>query len=294
MGCIKLDILENRYKTPELKIVYAKKELTSKKSSSEGRNYYHARYYDPRTSVFLGVDRFAEKYASLTPYHYAANNPIMFIDINGDSLDVANNQQSRDDISGMVKNKNQQYISYSGDNLSLNFGNLSQKETDKILKKDKGLALLNDLSTAKENYSYAATHQHGEGLEYSANANGPYQAVSKAELKSLNTTSLVGQTIGAGPKQFAWFTNTSKTPRGDEATLGVPYIRPSAASGYDAIVTISPGTVYDGNGSAAKRSNYVRHELREAYLRTTSGMTYQQAHQKSGAPFSFSKFLYKK
>ncbi|MGC9384656.1 MAG: M91 family zinc metallopeptidase, partial [Kosmotogaceae bacterium] len=32
------------------------------------------------------VDRFAEKYTSLTPYHYGANNPVYFIDVNGDSL----------------------------------------------------------------------------------------------------------------------------------------------------------------------------------------------------------------
>ena len=83
MGCIKLDILENRYKTPELKIVYAKKELTSKKSSSEGRNYYHARYFDPRTSVFLGVDPLAEKYAGVSPFAYCLNNPIKYIDPDG-------------------------------------------------------------------------------------------------------------------------------------------------------------------------------------------------------------------
>ena len=83
MGCIKLDILENHYKTPELKIVYAKKELTSKKSSSEERNYYHARYYDPRTSVFLGVDPLAEKYAGVSPFAYCLNNPIKYIDPDG-------------------------------------------------------------------------------------------------------------------------------------------------------------------------------------------------------------------
>ena len=90
MGCIKLDILENRYKTPELKIVYAKKELTSKKSSSEGRNYYHARYYDPKVSVFYGIDRFTEKYPYQSGYTYAGNKPVEFIEVNGDSTVVSN------------------------------------------------------------------------------------------------------------------------------------------------------------------------------------------------------------
>ena len=83
MGCIKLDILENHYKTPELKIVHAKKELTSKKSSSEGRNYYHARYFDPRTSVWQSVDPMTESRAGLSPYNYCSNNPIMRTDPTG-------------------------------------------------------------------------------------------------------------------------------------------------------------------------------------------------------------------
>lgn len=35
------------------------------------------------------MDRLAEKYAGLTPYHYGANNPIKYIDVNGDSLDIS-------------------------------------------------------------------------------------------------------------------------------------------------------------------------------------------------------------
>jgi RHS repeat-associated protein len=51
-----------------------------------GLYYYGARYQDPRTSLFLSVDRFSEKYPHLTPYQYAANNPLSYVDINGDSI----------------------------------------------------------------------------------------------------------------------------------------------------------------------------------------------------------------
>ncbi len=52
---------------------------------------YGARFYDPILGRFHSEDRFAEKYLNFTPYHYGADNPILYIDINGDSLHVAQN-----------------------------------------------------------------------------------------------------------------------------------------------------------------------------------------------------------
>lgn len=50
---------------------------------------YGARMYDPTLGRFFTQDRFSEKYYNLAPYQYAANNPILFVDINGDSIDVS-------------------------------------------------------------------------------------------------------------------------------------------------------------------------------------------------------------
>ncbi len=49
---------------------------------------YGARWYDPSLGLFMKQDRFAEKYVSISPYSYGAGNPIKYIDINGDSLDI--------------------------------------------------------------------------------------------------------------------------------------------------------------------------------------------------------------
>ena len=50
---------------------------------------YGARHYDPSLGRFFKIDRFAEKYFEMTPYQYAANNPMYYVDINGDSINVA-------------------------------------------------------------------------------------------------------------------------------------------------------------------------------------------------------------
>ena len=48
-----------------------------------GLYYYGARYMNPRTSLWYGVDPLAEKYPSIDGYVYCAGNPVKFIDVQG-------------------------------------------------------------------------------------------------------------------------------------------------------------------------------------------------------------------
>ncbi|SMO84164.1 RHS repeat-associated core domain-containing protein [Chryseobacterium rhizoplanae] len=48
-----------------------------------GLYYYGARYYNPRASIWYSVDPLAEKYPNWSPYAYCGNNPINYIDPDG-------------------------------------------------------------------------------------------------------------------------------------------------------------------------------------------------------------------
>jgi RHS repeat-associated protein len=47
---------------------------------------YGARMYDASLGRWTKIDRLSEKFAALSPYAYAANNPIIYIDVNGDDI----------------------------------------------------------------------------------------------------------------------------------------------------------------------------------------------------------------
>ena len=71
--------IEERNNTWNTSYKFNAKEL----DEETGLYYYGARYYDPRTGVWLSVDPLAESRIGWSPYAYCLNNPILRIDPNG-------------------------------------------------------------------------------------------------------------------------------------------------------------------------------------------------------------------
>ena len=91
-------VLENKY-------LWSGKE----RQTDLGLNWddFGARFYDPVLGRFHTQDRFADKYHPMTPYQYAANSPMNVIDINGDSLWIQINNNSKAlYVDGSVYNAN--------------------------------------------------------------------------------------------------------------------------------------------------------------------------------------------
>lgn len=81
---------------------------------------YGARMYDAALGRFIKPDRYAEKYVSISPYQYGANNPVNNIDINGDSIAVLNLGSGKNQhLAILVQNSGGewQYFSVNGDNV---------------------------------------------------------------------------------------------------------------------------------------------------------------------------------
>ena len=56
------------------------------KDTETGLSYFGARYYSSDLSIWLSVDPMSDKYPSLSPYTYCANNPIKLVDPNGEKV----------------------------------------------------------------------------------------------------------------------------------------------------------------------------------------------------------------
>ncbi len=52
---------------------------------------YGARNYDPALGRFFNLDNYSELYFEINPYQYTSNNPVKFIDVNGDYIYIYEN-----------------------------------------------------------------------------------------------------------------------------------------------------------------------------------------------------------
>ena len=111
------------------------------KDFETGYHYYGARYYDSEKINWLSVDRFADKYPSLSPYSYCANNPVSLIDINGDSLWI----QGRKERILYEPNKN-----YGGNDVFIKKAFNSLNEINSV---DKGRELITELHNSDNNFT---------------------------------------------------------------------------------------------------------------------------------------------
>ena len=86
-GEVFIEERNNTWNTPYL---FNAKEL----DEETGMYYYGARYYNPRLSIWLSNDSEEDKHPNSTTYCYAANNPIKFIDPDGNDIVITGKENS--------------------------------------------------------------------------------------------------------------------------------------------------------------------------------------------------------
>jgi RHS repeat-associated protein len=130
MGCLKLtyepEFCFSLAQDQEKPLARGKKRLSTYKKKFSAKELqdelelnvydYGWRNYDPANGRFLKIDRFSEKYHNLSNYSYSANNPVYFMDIQGDSIKVNNATMFNKDMNSVYgKDTNYYDVNKSGD-----------------------------------------------------------------------------------------------------------------------------------------------------------------------------------
>jgi len=149
---------------------------------------YGARHYDAAIGRWWTVDRFAEKYASLTPYHYAANNPIYYIDFNGDSLWITHN-------AGLLGLGGKQTLLYENGNLYNKDGSAYTGKVKGFL--SKSVNALNTISGTQEGGSMVG--------ELQSSANNFTLVKGDSKFTTSNATKAYANQIQTDPAQAGTF-----------------------------------------------------------------------------------------
>lgn len=82
-----------------------KYKFTEKERDNETNyDYFGARYYNSKLGLWNSVDPLADKYPSISPYTYCANNPLKHIDTDGREIRLSGDiNAARTDIEQLVK-----------------------------------------------------------------------------------------------------------------------------------------------------------------------------------------------
>lgn len=75
---------------------------SKEKDAETGYSYFGSRYYSSDLSIWLSVDPMSDKYPSLSPYAYCANNPVKLVDPNGEEI-IAYDNYSKKMIKSYMK-----------------------------------------------------------------------------------------------------------------------------------------------------------------------------------------------
>jgi RHS repeat-associated protein len=155
------------------------------KDEESGYGYFGARYYDSDISIWIFVDPMSDKYPSLSPYCYTANNPIRLVDPNGTEIEVVANNNGTYTITGGTQNSDRNiYIMKDGQRTG---DVLGQTMTDHSFFSDEGKAVtgavINPSDQSGQNFMDNLKAANPNVVSYMANAKGG----EKYDFKALGT-----------------------------------------------------------------------------------------------------------
>jgi RHS repeat-associated protein len=187
------------------------------KDTETGYSYFGARYYSSDLSIWLSVDPMSDKYPSLSPYTYCADNPVKLVDPNGEEI------STHTDKNGNV------LAVYNDGQLGIYVH--TQAEIDAFIK---GVKFQNDVNQLKGHTLCVSSFSVGDKIDFeSFQANRWFNIFkgmfSHAFASPMNAVAYYASEAGNG----GLFDPKSKFKNGSQLTEGI-YVSPRDLGNYAA------------------------------------------------------------
>jgi len=160
-------ILNSEFLIPNWTFTFSAKE----KDAETGLSYFGSRYYSSDLSIWLSVDPMSDKYASLSPYVYCADNPVRCVDPDGEAWEVNQDGYIRqtgdenDHTLYAVKGKGEEF----GDRVTYRFGKQKGLEKSISVSSDVMKKMVADKSTDWDGKSQSWLEHDYTKLEFWGN-----------------------------------------------------------------------------------------------------------------------------
>ncbi|UKK50758.1 RHS repeat-associated core domain-containing protein [Prevotella sp. E13-17] len=132
---------------------------------------YGARWYDPLLGRFTTMDPLCEKYFSISPYAYCANNPVNYVDPDGRK--VYGDSISQENIRNTLTDEESKYVEFNADGL-LDYDLLSQYSGTSA-----NMEALKLLAKSDVVYSFESRAYDSEGKPFVETDNNFYRGVTE-------------------------------------------------------------------------------------------------------------------
>ena len=140
------------------------------KDQETGFSYFGSRYYSSDLSIWLSVDPMSDKYPSLSPYVYCADNLIKLVDPNGEEVYIIGDAAT--DAVSQLNNKTSDYFKVvrNAETGQLSYEGKTKSRTDRMIKK--AIDSKKETVHIEANNSNLFTDRNGETHTYTKDDNG--------------------------------------------------------------------------------------------------------------------------
>jgi RHS repeat-associated protein len=209
------------------------------RDTESGLDYMGARYRNVEATIPLSPDRFWFKTPHLSPYNFAANNPISYIDVNGDSIDIGT-------IKALDNRYNTNYYQTIVNDLQSQTGLSLSMKSNGMLIYDKDAAITGGSETARNHLIDLISNTSGT-ISVGLSNQGSKGLGNTIWLDPAQITNFIANTVNVDSRTLGW--GMTFLHESYHTTLGGGLFDPSDNTDF---LTVGP---------VVERMNIIRAEL---------------------------------